>query len=49
MSGGETLYFFFGTRAMRPQWLANELGIKLNLVWVDLLKGKSKSLELLKS
>jgi len=36
MSSGESLYFYYGTRAMRPQWLANELGIKLNLKWVDL-------------
>jgi len=42
MSGGEELHFFFGTRAMRVQWLANELGIKLKLKWVDLAAGDQR-------
>jgi len=36
------LYFFFGTRAMRPQWLANELGISLKLENVRLPLGEHK-------
>jgi len=46
--GGETLFFYFGTRAMRPQWFAKEAGIKLNLKWVDLQKGEQKLPEVLK-
>jgi len=44
-SGGEELHFFFGTRAMRPQWFANEVGIKLKLKWVDLVAGDQKKEE----
>jgi len=40
--GGEALYFYFGTRAMRPVWLANALGIKLNLKWLELPLGEHK-------
>jgi len=46
--GGETLFFFFGTRAMRAQWFAKEAGIKFNLKWVDLQKGEQKTPEVLK-
>jgi len=44
----ETLFFFFGSRAMRPQWFAKEAGIKFNLKWVDLQKNEQKSPEILK-
>jgi glutathione S-transferase len=33
------LHFYFGTRAMKVQWLANELGVKLQLENVVLSKG----------
>jgi len=45
--GGETLYFYFGTRAMRPVWLANALGIKFNLKWLELPLGEHKKPEYL--
>jgi len=45
--GGESLYFFFGTRSMRPEWLAHELGIKLKIEWVELPKQKNKTPEFL--
>jgi len=43
-----TLYFYFGSRAMRPIWMAEELGVKLNLHHVDLAKGQQKTEEYLK-
>jgi len=46
--GGEKLYFFFGTRAMRPQWFAKEVGIKFDLKWIDLTKGEHKQPDFLK-
>jgi len=42
------LYFFFGTRSMRPLWMAEECGVKLKLHNVELPKGQQKSEEYLK-
>jgi len=43
-----TLYLFFGTRAMRPAWMANELGVQLDIKWVNLREGEHKKPEYLK-
>jgi len=37
------LYYWFGTRAMRPIWMAEEIGIKLDLHAVDLTKVQQKT------
>jgi len=38
-----TLYYYWGTRSMRPLWMAQELGISLNLHHVDLSKKAQKN------
>jgi len=43
-----TIYYQFGTRSMRVLWMAEELGIKLNLHPIDLSKGQQKEESYLK-